>query len=87
VIPRLKHRRLGNVFGLGKKRSKLGKWLDRRGITQTWLAKASGVNRNTINDLAAGDSDRAPNARTMSKILKALREVDPRVKSDDFWSM
>lgn len=75
------------MFGLGKKRSKLGKWLDRRGITQTWLAKASGVNRNTINDLAAGDSDRAPTARTMSKILKALREVDPRVKSDDFWSM
>jgi predicted transcriptional regulator len=75
------------VFGLGKKRSKLGKWLDRRGITQTWLAKKSGVNRNTINELAAGDSDRAPTARTMGKILKALREVDPRVKSDDFWSM
>lgn len=75
------------MFGLGKKRSKLGKWLDRRGITQTWLAKKSGVNRNTINDLTAGDNDRAPTARTMSKILKALREVDPGVKSDDFWSL
>lgn len=75
------------MFGLGKKRSKLGKWLDERGISQTWLAKESGVNRNTINELAAGDSDRAPTARTMAKILKALREVDPRVKIDDFWSM
>ncbi|RHW31496.1 XRE family transcriptional regulator [Neobacillus notoginsengisoli] len=74
------------MFGLGKKRTKLGKWLDRRGITQSWLAKKSGVNRNTINALAA-DKDRAPNSRTMAKILKALREVDPGVKSDDFWSM
>lgn len=74
------------MFGLGKKRSKLGKWLDKRGISQTWLAKRSGVNRNTINELAAG-SDRAPTSRTMSKILKALREQDPNVKADDFWSM
>jgi predicted transcriptional regulator len=76
-----------SLFGLGKKRSKLGKWLDNRGISQTWLAKRSGVNRNTINDLVAGDSERAPTTRTIGKILKALREVDPNVKSDDFFDM
>ncbi|MBP1944628.1 helix-turn-helix transcriptional regulator [Cytobacillus luteolus] len=75
------------MFGLGKKRSKLGKWLDQRGISQTWLANKSGVNRNTINDLAAGDSDRAPTTRTIKKILKALREIDPTVNSNDFFDM
>ncbi|MCM3165108.1 helix-turn-helix transcriptional regulator [Metabacillus litoralis] len=75
------------MFGLGKKRSKLGKWLDKRGISQTWLAKRSGVNRNTINSLTSGESDREPNARTIKKILKALREIDPTVKSDDFFDI
>jgi predicted transcriptional regulator len=75
------------MFGLGKKRSELGKWLDKRGVSQTWLAKKSGVNRNTINELAAGDTDRSPTTRTIKKIVKALREIDPSVKSDDFFDM
>ncbi|WML42712.1 helix-turn-helix transcriptional regulator [Neobacillus sp. PS3-40] len=74
-------------FGIGKSRSELGKWLDDRGISQTWLAQKSGVNRNTINALTSGDTDRAPTTRTISKILKAIREVDPAAKVDDFWSM
>jgi predicted transcriptional regulator len=74
------------VFGLGKKRTALGRWLDQRGITQSWLMKKTGLNKNTIGDLTS-DKDRSPNQRTMKKILKALREVDPQVKSDDFWKM
>ena len=76
-----------SFFGLNKKRSKLGKWLDNKGISQTWLAQKSGVNRNTINELSSGNTDRSPTTRTISKILKALREIDPNVKSDDFWDM
>ncbi|RVT56447.1 helix-turn-helix domain-containing protein [Niallia taxi] len=75
------------MFGIGKKRSKLGKWLDKRGITQTWLANKSGLNKNTINKLTSGDSSAAPNVATIRKILNALREVDPRVKSDDFFDL
>lgn len=75
------------MFGLGKKRSELGKWLDKRGINQTWLAKRSKLNRNTINSLCSGDNDNEPNQRTMKKILKAIREVDPSVKSHNFWDM
>ncbi|KZE65616.1 XRE family transcriptional regulator [Fictibacillus phosphorivorans] len=75
------------MFGLGKNRSKLGKWLDNRGISQQWLVKKSGLGRNTISDLTTGDNEREPNAKTMKKILSALRELDPKVKSDDFWKM
>jgi transcriptional regulator with XRE-family HTH domain len=66
-------------LGLGKRRSRLGTWLDHRGITQQWLANKAGVGRNTISDLVSGD-DRAPNARTMQKILNALRTVDPKLR-------
>jgi len=76
-----------SFFGLGKKRSKLGKWLDNRGISQSWLANKAGVSRNTINDLAAGDIDRAPTTRTISKIVKALKEIDPSAKPDDFFDL
>lgn len=75
------------MFGLGKNRSKLGKWLDKRGISQTWLAKTSGVNRNTINSLTSGDNEREPNTRTIKKIVKALKEIDPNVKSNDFFDI
>ncbi|MFM1655533.1 helix-turn-helix domain-containing protein [Brevibacillus sp. B_LB10_24] len=74
------------MFGLGKKRTKLGKWLDKRGISQAWLAKESKVSENTISDLTNKD-DRIPNGRTMKKVLNALRKVDPTVKQDDFWQM
>jgi predicted transcriptional regulator len=78
---------LFSFFGLGKKRSKLGKWLDNRGISQSWLANKAGVSRNTINDLTAGDIDRAPTTRTISKIVKALKEIDPSAKPDDFFDI
>lgn len=74
------------MFGLGKRRTKLGKWMDQRGITQEWLKKESGLNKNTISDLT-NDLQRLPSQRTMKKILQALRKVDPNIKADDFWNM
>lgn len=74
------------MFGLGKPRTKLGKWLDKRGVTNTWLQKESGVNKNTITDLTS-KGEHSPTQTTMKRILKALREIDPRVKADDFWDM
>lgn len=74
------------MFGLGKKRSRLGKWLDRRGITQQWLARQTNLNRATISRIASED-EYTPNLRTMQKILQALRQVDPKVIQNDFWEM
>ncbi|RDZ18756.1 transcriptional regulator [Priestia megaterium] len=75
------------MFGLGKKRSKLGKWLDQRGISQQWLANTSKVSRSTISDLCQKNVEHAPTQRTMTKILKALRRVDPNLKADDFFDI
>lgn len=73
-------------WGLGKKRSKLGQWLDRRGITQQWLSRETDLNRATISRIAS-DDEYTPNLRSVQKILKALRKVDPTVKQEDFWSV
>ncbi|MFD2615714.1 helix-turn-helix domain-containing protein [Paenibacillus gansuensis] len=74
------------MFGLGKPRTKLGEWLDKRGIKQEWLAKQGKVSKTTITSLC-NDDDYIPSGTTMQKIIKALREVDPSVKADKFWDM
>ncbi|ANS51122.1 transcriptional regulator, XRE [Bacillus thuringiensis] len=74
------------MWGLGKKRTKLGKFLDKHNIEQEWLVRKSGLGRNTIGELA-NNFERSPTQKTMQKILKTLREVDPRIKADDFWDM
>lgn len=74
-------------FGLGKKRSKLGKWLDRHGISQAEFSKISGVSRPTITRLCSDDKHE-PNMSTAKKIIKAIRKLTEKdVHFDDFWSM
>lgn len=75
-----------NWFGLGKNRSKLGKWLDRRGISQTEFAKMSGVSRPTITRLCS-DDDQQPRMGTLKKIMNALRKLDKNVDVNDFFDM
>lgn len=75
------------MFGLGKTRSKLGKWLDKRGVSQQWLSKTAGVSRTVVSDLCNGKKDYNPNTSTIKKLLSALRRIDPNVKADDFFDM
>ncbi|RDW15944.1 helix-turn-helix transcriptional regulator [Oceanobacillus chungangensis] len=74
------------MFGVGKKRSNLGKWLDRNGYSQEDLVNASGVSRNTISK-ACTDPDYEPSTKVMKKILKAVRKIDPNISMDDFWDI
>jgi putative transcriptional regulator len=74
-------------FGLGKPRSKLGRYIDKHEITQVDLSKKSGVSRTTIGNLCSNDGFE-PNMRTAKKIVRALRELTGKnVDYDDFWSM
>jgi predicted transcriptional regulator len=76
------------MFGLfgGKPRTKLGKWLDARGISQEWLVTKTKISRNTISKIA-GDKDYSPTLPTIKKIMKVIREVDPAAKADDFFDI
>lgn len=74
------------MFGLGKKRTKLGKYLDNRGMSQEWLSNKSKLSRETISQLCSKEN-KLPTMTTAKKILQALRQVDPKVKQTDFWEM
>ncbi|MBN6890048.1 helix-turn-helix domain-containing protein [Cytobacillus horneckiae] len=74
------------MFGLGKKRSKFGRYLDRNGIIQEELSKISGVNRNTISRVASSD-EQQPRLKNAAKIIKALKKSGYDVDYDDFWDM
>lgn len=73
-------------MGLGKKRSKLGEWLDQQGKSQEWLTRESGLGRNTISYLCAANN-RLPSANTMKKIMIVIRSVDPDAQAVDFWNI
>lgn len=73
-------------MGLGKPRTSLGKWIDQKGIKQEELSKLAGINRDTAS-AACSRKGYIPSPTVMKKILKALREVDPSVRADQFWDL
>ena len=74
------------MWGLGKPRSKLGKWLDKKGLEQNALAKEAKVSKNTISK-ACNDKSYIPRQDAMKKILVAVRKIDPNKRMSDFWDM
>lgn len=72
------------MYGLGKNRSKLGRFIDNHGIKQGQLAVKAGVNKDTITKACTqGESVRRITKR---KIIEALREITNKpLFEDDFW--
>jgi transcriptional regulator with XRE-family HTH domain len=74
-------------LNLGKtNRSKFGRWLDRKGITQLELEKKSNLSRGTISRLCNDDSYR-PKHSTIASVKKALKQLGHDVPPDDFFGM
>ncbi|HER2169483.1 TPA: helix-turn-helix transcriptional regulator, partial [Streptococcus pyogenes] len=71
------------MFGLGKKRSKFGRFLDQNAITQQEISKVSGVNRNSISRITQSDENK-PSMKNASKLIKALKKAGYNVDYDDF---
>lgn len=67
-----------------KERSRLGKWLDRKGLSQEWLSKETGISNNSISDLCSGKVTN-PRSSTRVTIIKALSQIDPNVSAQEFW--
>lgn len=75
------------MFGLGKPRSKFGRFLDKHKIRQQDLVKESKVNKTTISRLCQGDTFK-PSLTNGNKIIKALRKMTGKnVNIDDFWDI
>lgn len=74
------------MWGIGKPRTKLGKWLDKRSIEQKDLEKAAKVSHKTISK-ACNDKNYIPSPSVMKKLLTAIRKIDPNARMNDFWDM
>jgi putative transcriptional regulator len=72
-------------FGLGKERSKLGQFIDQRGISQKELEK-SGVSPATISRLCSND-EHQPTMSTAKKIIHFLKKLDPNINYNDFFDL
>lgn len=73
-------------FGLGKRRSRFGKYLDQNSIVQQEIAEESGVSKSTISRLCDPE-EYEPSIKIAKKIIKALRKYDSNVDYTDFWDM
>ncbi|HHT7240206.1 helix-turn-helix transcriptional regulator [Bacillus sp. JJ927] len=72
-------------FGIGKPRSKFGRFLDKHNLTQQELSRESGVNRGTISRLCKGDAFH-PSLKNGQKIIRTLRKLtNKNVDHQDFW--
>lgn len=75
-----------NVFGLGKTRSKFGKWVDKTGLTQNEIAKSAKVGRQTVSNICS-DKNYVPKISTWAKIEKGLKSIGHNVKHEDFFDI
>ncbi|WP_100619012.1 helix-turn-helix domain-containing protein [Bacillus cereus] len=74
------------MFGLGKKRTPFGDYLDHRGIKQQWLVQRTGLSKSLISDLA-NKKDRIPTLTSATKIIRILKKFDKHIDYQDFWNI
>ena len=72
------------MFGLGKKRTKFGKWIDQKKISQEEIAAAAGVGRNTIGRIT-NDFEYQPGSGTVAKIIRGLEKLGHKASAKDLF--
>lgn len=72
------------MIGTGKPRTKLGRFIDKVGLTQGWIEIKAGLNKNSVSKLC-GDVSYEPRAGTVQKVISALRKHGHDVNASDFW--
>lgn len=71
------------MFGLGKRRTKFGRWLDRQGISQLEIEKKAKLGRATVSRLC-NDEEYTPKYSTEAKVRRALDKLGHRLPDDYF---
>lgn len=74
------------MFGLGKKRTKFGSYLDRNGIAQIELERTSKLSTATISKVC-NDKKYRPKFSTIIQIVKGLKKLGKNIDERDFWDM
>lgn len=71
------------MYGLGKKRSEFGKYIDKKGITQTELLNVSKVTKNVITRACSGEEVREISKQMLIDALNKLTGENKKIS--DFW--
>ncbi|WP_396583118.1 transcriptional regulator [Bacillus sp. SG20033] len=72
------------MFGLGKRRSRFGRFLDREGIAQEEVRQKAGIGHGTMTSMC-NDRDYAPRISTWVKVQRALRSLGYEVDRKDYF--
>jgi hypothetical protein len=73
-------------FGLGKKRSKFGRWIDSKGITQEEIRKRTKLGNGTLTSMC-NDDYYVPRISTWVKVQRALKSMGYDVDRDRFFDV
>ncbi|MED4051597.1 helix-turn-helix transcriptional regulator [Priestia megaterium] len=68
------------------KRSKFGKWLDKKGITQAEFSESSKVSRATISTMC-NEKNYYPSPKVLKKVMDQVEKIDCSKGPDDFFLM
>jgi transcriptional regulator with XRE-family HTH domain len=71
------------MFGLGKNRTRFGRYIDQEEIKQIEIEELTGLSRGTISKLC-NDKTYRPKLETVMKIKKALKQLGKSVHQDYF---
>lgn len=71
-------------WGIGKPRTRLGRFLDQEGVTQVWLEKKTGLSTPTITAIC-NDKNYEPTEKTKARIVTVLQHEEFDVYVEDFW--
>ena len=74
------------MFGLGKPRSKFGRYLDQKGIEQKEVAEKANVSEMTLTRMC-NDKDHSPRISTWVKVQRALKSMGYDVDRDKFFDV
>jgi hypothetical protein len=73
-------------FGIGKRRSKFGRWIDSKGITQEEIRKRTKLGNGTLTSLC-NDANYVPRISTWVKVQRALKSMGYDVDRDKFFDV
>jgi predicted transcriptional regulator len=74
------------LFGLGKPRSKFGKWVDKNGIVQKEIAEKAKLSEMSVSRMC-NEKDYVPKVSTWVKVQRALKSMGYEVDRDRFFDV
>lgn len=74
-------------MGLGKRRSRFGKFMDSRGIKQEDVRRVARLNGDTVSKVFNQDCPKLRDITKQALVLAAVKLTGENVSVDDFWPM